>query len=257
MLRPTAPHLRRLDIRPGHWGQWLATGAAGLVGFVVLALLLIFQTTIGELDHRLLATVISIRSPDVTAFASAVTRLGSGSVVVCLGLAAALVLGLRSRRVLLPLALLGALAAAASLVTILKIVFDRPRPPAELVVGVPLSSDAFPSGHTTSGSVLVILAAAMLGLTVGSALVRRLLIIGGCLAALLIGCSRTYLGLHWPSDVLGGWLLATVMVSVTMALVNLALIPYPGGETVPDVPDWRLDPDATPMVRQQAGERGD
>ena len=83
MLRPTAPHLRRLDIRPGHWGQWLATGAAGLVGFVVLALLLIFQTSIGKLDHRLLATVISVRSPDVTAFASAVTRLGSGSVVVC------------------------------------------------------------------------------------------------------------------------------------------------------------------------------
>ena len=148
MLRPTAPHLRRLDIRPGHWGQWLATGAAGLVGFVVLALLLIFQTTIGELDHRLLATVISIRSPDVTAFASAVTRLGSGSVVVCLGLAATLVLGLRSRRVLSPLALLGALAAA------------------------------------------VILKAAMLRLTVGSPLVRRLLIIGGCLVALLIGCSR-------------------------------------------------------------------
>ena len=74
----------------------------------------------------------------------------------------------------------------------------------------------------------MILTAAMLGLTVGSALVRRLLIIGGCVLALLIGCSRTYLGLHWPSDVLGGWLLATVMVSVTMALVNLALLPYPG-----------------------------
>src|SRR6185295_17000210 len=102
MLRPTAPHLRRLDIRPGHWGQWLATGAAGLVGFVVLALLLIFQTGTGELDQRLLATVISVRSPDLTAFASAVTRLGSWSAVVCLGLAAALVLGLRSRRVLLP-----------------------------------------------------------------------------------------------------------------------------------------------------------
>jgi membrane-associated phospholipid phosphatase len=97
----------------------------------------------------------------------------------------------------------------------------------------------------------------MLGLTVGSALVRRLLIVGGCLIALLIGCSRTYLGLHWPSDVLGGWLLATVMVSVTMALVNLTLVPYPGGETVPDVLDRRPDPDKTPMVLQQAGERGD
>ena len=47
MLKPTAPHLRRLEVRPGHWGQWLVTGAAGLVGFVVLALLLAFQTDMG------------------------------------------------------------------------------------------------------------------------------------------------------------------------------------------------------------------
>ena len=159
MLKPTAPHLRRPDIRPGHWGQWLAAGAAGLVGFVVLALLLAFETGIGQLDHELLAGVISLRSSDLTAFASAVTRLGSASVVVWLGIAAAVILGLRSRRILLPLSLFGALAATASLVTILKIALDRPRPPAELVVGVPLSSDAFPSGHTTDGSVLVVLAA--------------------------------------------------------------------------------------------------
>jgi len=38
MLKPTGPSLRRLEIRPGHWGQWLAAGTVGLVGFVVLAL---------------------------------------------------------------------------------------------------------------------------------------------------------------------------------------------------------------------------
>ena len=75
MLKPGAPHLRRPDIRPGHWGQWLAAGAAGLVGFVVLALLLVFETGIGQLDHELLAGLISLRSPDLTAFASAVSRM--------------------------------------------------------------------------------------------------------------------------------------------------------------------------------------
>jgi membrane-associated phospholipid phosphatase len=253
MLKPTGPNLRRLEIRPGHWGQWLATGAVGLVGFVVLALLLVFEARIGQLDQSLLATVISLRSPELTAFASAVTRLGSASLVILLGVAAAVVLGLRSRWILLPLALLGALAATASLVIILKIALDRPRPPAELVVGVPLSNDAFPSGHTTDGSVLVVLTAAMLALTFGNLVVRWLLMISGCVLALLIGCSRTYLGLHWPSDVLGGWLLAVTMVSATMVLVNLGLVPYARGETVPDV----LDPDAIddaigPMTLQQA-----
>ena len=74
---------------------------------------------------------------------------------------------------------------------------------------------------------LVVLAASVLALTFGNVLVRRLLMISACLMALLIGCSRTYLGLNWPSAVLAGWLLATTIVPVTMDLVNLALVPYP------------------------------
>ena len=91
---------------------------------------------------------------------------------------------------------------------------------------------------------------------VGNVLVRRLLIISACLIALLIGCSRTYLGLHWPSDVLGGWLLAATMVSVTMALVNLALIPYPR-ETVPDVHPGAIDDATQQLTLQQAGRADD
>jgi hypothetical protein len=94
----------------------------------------------------------------------------------------------------------------------------------------------------------------MLALTFGNLLIRWLLMISGCVVAFVIGCSRTYLGLHWPSDVLGGWLLAATMVSATMVLVNLALVPYPGGETVPDTLDPDAIDDATlPMNLQEAG----
>jgi len=214
MLEPTAPNLQRLEIRSGHWGQWLATGAAGVVGFVVLALLLVLGADLAQFDQPVQAAVISVRGPDLTLFASAVTRLGSAQLVIGVGIAGALLLWLRTRRVLMPTAYLGALAATASLVTIIKFTLNRPRPPVDLVIGTPLMDAAFPSGHTTDGSVLVVLTASML--------------------ALLIGWSRVYLGDHWPTDVLAGWLLAATVVSVTMALVNLALVPYPGGE-MPDV----------------------
>ena len=175
MLEPTAPSLRRFDIRPGHWGQWLATGVAGLVGFVVLALLLSLGVGIDQFDQRVLAAVISVREPELTVFASAVTRLGSASVVVWLSIAAAVVLWIRSRRILMPIALLGALAATASLVTIIKITLARPRPPTDLVLGQSYTGYAFPSGHTSDGSVLVVLTAAMFALTVANRLARRIL----------------------------------------------------------------------------------
>lgn len=249
MLKPTDPNLRRPEIRPGRWGQWLAIGGVGLVGFVVLALLLVFVPGISRLDHQLLTEVISLRTPELTVLASAVTRLGSASIVIPVSVAAAIILAIRSRWILLPMALLGTLGATASLVTILKIALDRSRPPADLVVGVLPSNDAFPSGHTTDGSVVLVLAAALLGLTFQSLIARRLLMIIGCTLALLIGCSRAYLGVHWPSDVLGGWLLAATMVSVTMVLVNRAFAPYLGGETVSDL----LDPHAMQVTVSQAG----
>jgi undecaprenyl-diphosphatase len=245
MLKPTSPNLPRPQIRPGHWGQWLATGAVGLVGFVVLALLLVLGAGIDHFDQRVLAAVISEREPSLTLLARAASWLGSAGVRVGLAIAGAVLLWLRTRRFLLSIALLGAFAATASLVTILKIALDRSRPPANLVLGAPLTDKGFPSGHAAGGSVVVILIALLLGLTATKPLVRWLLVIIACLLALLIGWSRSYLGDHWPTDVLAGWLLAAAMVSVTMALVNQTSAPYPGGEISEEI-----DRDATPTTLQ-------
>ena len=200
---------------------------------------------IDHFDQRVLAAVISEREPSLTLLARAASWLGSAGVRVGLAIAGAVLLWLRTRRFLLSIALLGAFAATASLVTILKIALDRSRPPANLVLGAPLTDKGFPSGHAAGGSVVVILIALLLGLTATKPLVRWLLVIIACLLALLIGWSRSYLGDHWPTDVLAGWLLAAAMVSVTMALVNQTLAPYPGGEISEEI-----DRDATPTTLQ-------
>jgi hypothetical protein len=95
MLEPTGPNLPRPNIRPGHWGQWLVTGAAGLVGFVVLALLLVLDAGIDRFDQRALAAVVSEREPNLTLLARAASWLGSAGVRVGLAIAGAVLLWLR------------------------------------------------------------------------------------------------------------------------------------------------------------------
>ena len=97
--------------------------------------------------------------------------------------------------------LFGGACIGISLATLIKPLIHRPRPG----VGAMLHSWSFPSGHATSSIVtlglLVILACRRrpgqkrIGWGVGAALV------------LLVGFNRVYLAAHWPTDVLGGWLI--------------------------------------------------
>ncbi|MFC4031990.1 phosphatase PAP2 family protein [Streptomyces polygonati] len=90
----------------------------------------------------------------------------------------------------------------------------RARPPvADWAVHV--SGSAFPSGHTASSA----MAAGLLGWGLLRALPGRAgkaLTAVGVTVAVAVGCSRVYLGVHWPTDVLGGWLLAGCWLGLTL-----------------------------------------
>ncbi len=82
--------------------------------------------------------------------------------------------------------------------------FDRPRP--DLVShAVEVSSSSFPSGHSMMAAVTYLTLAVMLGRAEPRASIRRFYIVLAGILALLVGVSRVYLGVHWPSDVLAGW----------------------------------------------------
>jgi membrane-associated phospholipid phosphatase len=88
----------------------------------------------------------------------------------------------------------------------LKIVAGRPRPDFLLVSDVPATM-SFPSGHALSATVLGGVLISLVGEAVRPKVICRGLQFMLVLFILAVGASRVYLGFHWPSDVIGGFLL--------------------------------------------------
>jgi len=132
-----------------------------------------------------------------------ITSLGSASVLVLIT-AATIVYFLLIRRPGTALFIFVAVAGGQVLSSLLKLEVDRPRP--DLVSHlVDETSLSFPSGHAMLSAVTY--------LTLGTLAARflperrtKIFVLGlAVLITVLVGTSRVYLGVHWPSDVLAGW----------------------------------------------------
>lgn len=101
-----------------------------------------------------------------------------------------------------------AITSGMLLTNLMKRGFDRPRP--DLVPhGVHVSNASFPSGHAMMSAIVYLTLGALLARTQASKVVRIYLVTLSIFITVLVGVSRIYLGVHWPTDVLGGWALGT------------------------------------------------
>ncbi|WP_407549861.1 phosphatase PAP2 family protein [Streptomyces sp. Pv4-95] len=175
----------------------------------------------------------------VRSLARVLTTTGSGPVLYLLAVVAGLLAGRGA---------LGRLRTVACAVVVLAVaqavryglmeLLARPRPPSDEWVGH-APDYAFPSGHATN-------AALVAGLLAWGVLhrarpgVARTWCTVLVLWAIGVGATRVYLGVHWPADVLGGWLLAAVFLSLALIAEPFAFR-HPGPPPPPVPPATPLD----------------
>ena len=151
-------------------------------------------------------------SPGLTVAAIAVTQAGSAYGTIGGGLGVATWLAWRGRRWLA-----GVLAATVVserfVVDGMKLLIDRTRPTFDLHP-VATHSSSFPSGHSAN-SMAVFLAIALIAMPERW---RRQAVVTAVTLSIAVGLTRPYLGVHWPSDVIGGWSLGAA-IAMTAAHV--------------------------------------
>ena len=132
-----------------------------------------------------------------------ITSLGGYAVVMLISLA---VIGylLMDGKHGAALWVLASVGGGAVLSNVLKLAIERPRP--DLVARlVEVNTTSFPSGHATLAAVTYLTLGALLSRVEASRRAKIYVLTVAVVLTSLIGVSRIYLGVHWPTDVLAGW----------------------------------------------------
>lgn len=198
-------------------------GRFGLIGLFVAGVLLLGFSGVAEVvrgvgdvarfDAATVRSVAASRTPDLTRAFSALTNLGATWCVLLVATVAAFALGIVTRSYV-PALLLGLTITGTTIsVAITKTLLERPRPPASLAEQV-VGGYGFPSGHATHATAAYLMLAVLITTSTGRhrRLTRCVIWVAAISVVLAVGVSRVVLGVHSPTDVIGGWILGTALV---------------------------------------------
>ena len=169
----------------------------------------------GPLDRQIYEALYAGRRPVLLTMARGFTALGEPTVLIGAGAVVAASLFYAGHRYL-PWALIAIVAIGRGLSELQKYWIARVRPDAEPHL-VAVKTASFPSGHATSSMIFYLTLA--LVLTAGTRW-QRAAATGAISLSLAIGTSRVMLGVHWPSDVIGGWAFGMLWVLLALRLAG-------------------------------------
>ncbi len=173
-------------------------------------------------DDSVRLWVHEFASPGMTRAMTLVSSLGSRVLIAQLAVVMIIFAWLRWRRAAIWLAI--TMAGALLLEVALKWAYHRPRP--EAFFGSLPNSYSFPSGHALTSLCFYGVMAGLLSARIKSLPWRIVMWTLAVLLIVSIGLSRIYLGVHYPSDVLAGYLAATLWVTGIIVLDHVRKVRF-------------------------------
>lgn len=232
---------------PGTAELLLTSGALLMVlAAIVLGLAdgAVEQNGLASIDPPVWQWMIDHRTPALTSVAIFVTNIGS--TVSMTVIASLTILYLLIKRRWGDAVLVGVVAAGAGLlVRFGKATVGRERPPVEFRL-VTETNESFPSGHALASAAIIGVVLVVLVPGIKSRAARVWVIVGAGLFVLAIGLSRVYLGVHWATDVIGGWVTGLAWLALCLTVRQVwrlthgqpeLLVTDPGPPPVPSQPE--------------------
>jgi undecaprenyl-diphosphatase len=205
---------------------WLLAAIAAASGLLLAFLSIADEVLEGETEAFDNAILLLFRDPNnvdqvigpewVHEMVRDITALGSFSLLglVVVGVCAYLVMvRLRSAALLLVLSIV----VGTLLSTFLKMGYNRPRP--DLTAMSTQFTASFPSGHAMLSAVTFLTIGAVLARLAPSRNLKIFAIAGAVFLTLIVGFSRLYMGVHYPSDILAGWCLGAAWAMLCSAVI--------------------------------------
>jgi undecaprenyl-diphosphatase len=191
------------------------------LGFACMALLY-SSRYMKSFDSSIISSVQGMEAPAMTTIMKFFTFIGAGLPIVIIAVLTLIILyfilGHRRELILFTTAVIG----SALLNVLLKLMFHRPRPDIHRIIEA--TGFSFPSGHAMAAFSLYATLIFLLWKNAATGSARVLLVLIGSAFIAAIGLSRIYLGVHYPSDVISGYLASGFWVFLSIWLYRRYII---------------------------------